>query len=608
MTITLNKEKNGIELRFDGKPSDEVREAMKNNGFKWSMKQKMWYAHMNDERIAFANSLEDGAEVVSSEATKAESFNLWDMTRTDGIGTNKDEKLDNVAIAALCRKHLKARFPFVKMSVNSNGWNSVNLSIKSSPFAEDSDELKAILNYCKAYISSYNYCTCYDPYGDYGSSYNFYGSYDISYNYEQDEPTEESMQMGADFQLRKAQFEQEEEIRAEEQRKKDAIEQQLAKEEYERQEAIRKENHKKVMKKVVIRDDVDYVVENLVDYHISKEDRLSDYDREDGDEPTYYTCKVKREVHMDNETYNLFCNMLLDDWSFIAGTGGSATDDQRIGSMLDYHNMTKEEQETVEWYSTDCVAIFLNKHLMFVVDAQGYNYCRYVYAVDGHTETKMVKVSVSTVPAIILADNQRIAKLVVEKAKEIEQDNGCEIDAQENLPSVISLIESFGDKFYVGVIRALSEEYDKLKTALYRAMQKMSGCQYRFGKANLKAGQRVTLVKIGEFGGIHPQHITINRVTNQKYAQYDDAVRIDHRPEHKRTDYYTFIHGDCLVYDGWLPEIREDVLWDVVSESNNCIMKKGKFMSFDHGQYDAVMDYYKKLGFEPIVNTYNPFR
>lgn len=43
-TVTKNDRLNGIEVKFDGIPSDQVREYLKENGFKWSNFSKVWYA------------------------------------------------------------------------------------------------------------------------------------------------------------------------------------------------------------------------------------------------------------------------------------------------------------------------------------------------------------------------------------------------------------------------------------------------------------------------------------------------------------------------------------------------------------------------------------
>lgn len=39
LNITLNNDKNGIELRFNSKPSAEILTKIKENGYRWSNKQ-----------------------------------------------------------------------------------------------------------------------------------------------------------------------------------------------------------------------------------------------------------------------------------------------------------------------------------------------------------------------------------------------------------------------------------------------------------------------------------------------------------------------------------------------------------------------------------------
>lgn len=40
MKITLNNEKNGIELKFDEKPKTHILESLKATGYRWSGKRK----------------------------------------------------------------------------------------------------------------------------------------------------------------------------------------------------------------------------------------------------------------------------------------------------------------------------------------------------------------------------------------------------------------------------------------------------------------------------------------------------------------------------------------------------------------------------------------
>lgn len=70
-TLTLNNNLNGIELKFDSKPSVEVLNAIKELGFRWHNKKKLWYAKQTADRLAKAKELADGK--VSKAAAKAKA-------------------------------------------------------------------------------------------------------------------------------------------------------------------------------------------------------------------------------------------------------------------------------------------------------------------------------------------------------------------------------------------------------------------------------------------------------------------------------------------------------------------------------------------------------
>ena len=57
--ININAELNGIELAFENKPDNAVLSSLKENGFRWHNKKKIWYAKLTDDRMTFANSLSD---------------------------------------------------------------------------------------------------------------------------------------------------------------------------------------------------------------------------------------------------------------------------------------------------------------------------------------------------------------------------------------------------------------------------------------------------------------------------------------------------------------------------------------------------------------------
>lgn len=49
-TYTHNTAKNGIEIMFDSIPAQDIRDTLKENGFRWHRKNKIWYAKQTSER------------------------------------------------------------------------------------------------------------------------------------------------------------------------------------------------------------------------------------------------------------------------------------------------------------------------------------------------------------------------------------------------------------------------------------------------------------------------------------------------------------------------------------------------------------------------------
>lgn len=68
--VVLNEDKNGIEIYFSGKPSEEVRNNLKSNGFRWSKYNKCWYAKQNEDTINFANTFTTQTEEEIKESSE----------------------------------------------------------------------------------------------------------------------------------------------------------------------------------------------------------------------------------------------------------------------------------------------------------------------------------------------------------------------------------------------------------------------------------------------------------------------------------------------------------------------------------------------------------
>lgn len=80
ITVRLNDEKNGIEIVFADKPSQDVLEKLNASEFKWSRRQKLWYAKQSPSNIEFANSLADNnGEISESEPVEYEEIDIEDV-------------------------------------------------------------------------------------------------------------------------------------------------------------------------------------------------------------------------------------------------------------------------------------------------------------------------------------------------------------------------------------------------------------------------------------------------------------------------------------------------------------------------------------------------
>ena len=70
--MSLNAERNGVELKFPGKPDAGTLASLKASGFRWSGRQKLWYARQNPKTMALAQSLAGGAVPEGEAVTPAE--------------------------------------------------------------------------------------------------------------------------------------------------------------------------------------------------------------------------------------------------------------------------------------------------------------------------------------------------------------------------------------------------------------------------------------------------------------------------------------------------------------------------------------------------------
>lgn len=581
VNVIYNQEKHGVEVYFDTKPEASILTTLRANGFRWSNSRKMWYAKQSEATIGIARSLsgEVADSVAGKNIKKDFCLNLWELTRVDGIGSNVDKSLSCKEIAAKVRKHLRQRFPMCKFSVTSS-YDRINVDIVAGPFAKDSEELAAIDGYASAYVNSFRYCVCDDPYSDYGSTYSFYGCYGsfIYWNYEQTEADQKIAEMCAEYQEKKEEFEIAERERMEREYAEQERKAKEARIEAEKRRKEREAKHSQVEANYV-ETPVDYFLTNVIDPRFSKLDGVSEYVEcmadagDDGEEearkPLRQVCRVTREVRLDSAAYAIFSEQLLDDWCFVAGMGGSATADRRVGSMVDYNAMTPEERKTVEWFSNECVAVFCDDELKLVIDPQGYQCCRYTYFVDEET----VRQDEYSPANKGMSDGyyehcQNAAAALAEAGDEIISANHLEgvFDTERESEfddKMREWIETNDFKLTTGAIRALDGAHDNLKKCLYHLWDQLHSVDQEFKRAGLKLGQRISVLRNNNIIVGRPS-VTRGTLVDIRCSKIGDTGAVVLGIENGRRLVTVTISGDALVYDGLIDinDFPSDVEWD----------------------------------------------
>lgn len=114
---------------------------------------------------------------------------------------------------------------------------------------------------------------------------------------------------------------------------------------------------------------------------IGKESNLKELEKEIAENPHYSEALITRKVVFGTEeAYNVFTKYLIDDFDFIKGKGGTASEDVRLEGVENvFCKMNEGQRRTVKMYMNDCVAIYLNNDLMLVSNPEGYSYSRYTY-------------------------------------------------------------------------------------------------------------------------------------------------------------------------------------------------------------------------------------
>ena len=299
--------------------------------------------------------------------------------------------------------------------------------------------------------------------------------------------------------------------------------------------------------------------------------------------------------------------MLLHDFDFIDGTGGSYTDDLRINSMTDYYNMSSEEQKTIEWLLKG-VAIYVNNELMFVVDAQGYCYARYVGLIGENTVTTKEY----TCKQVVTVEEIEERKIEAEEIKEVYNKviNNAFDNWYDTRKEIVTAIRKNPLLTFDNTVKD-----EKIKIDLYKVLKEVDTIQDQFNESGLNKGDKLTIIRGSMIGGASISHITLEGFTMEEYAQYKDNVKMTMNVKGKKGLYSTNVHGkDIVIYKGWI-DIPTSVLYEDTSNKNfnGVATKYGSYderaisdISYDERAISDIMSYLQEKNILPIINTFKP--
>lgn len=448
--ININQELNGIELSFASKPEQATLDEIKAHGFRWNRSKRVWYAKQTNDRLTFAQTLgqiEEAGEATTADNNRpvydlsnlGENFcghyggaELSKAIREDlkrrGVKscTVKCNHYDGITVTVKATpedftsvEEFKNRYTFAEFSfdLSTHGKYDGARWIYSNEFdtmtdAEKETVYNSFVRYEIAHRHDYNnYHRERKNYPQYATAFceKLEAVYLIAnqWNYNNSDPMSDYFDRGyyldidikcEDFTARESMTEEEKAAYKAEQEAEEAERAaQMAKYEQERkeaEEAAKRYEEKRKQAETAIYNDI--VVEDLSEPEqlfvsgliggIGKECNLDEL-RENSEEKTTGAVISRKVIFSSVEVFNLFGDFLLNDWIFLSGKGGTASEDARLADNDTYSKLTAEQRETITFYYSDCVGVYVGDALRLIIDPEGYNYARYTYIADNATIT-----------------------------------------------------------------------------------------------------------------------------------------------------------------------------------------------------------------------------
>lgn len=437
----INEALDGVELYFDGIPAEETRNSLKANGFRWNRAKKCWYCKRSPESMTFADSIATGV-CVSAPTVKAaktpDKINLdglknlpclygSDLTKAiredlkkrgvKGVTVRKNNSTVVITVSATADdiasiEEMKARYDMSRFSIdaergfyNGSKWvynyselteeekateyyntivyrltNCHSFSVYHQERTNNPELTTALYNKCVAVYKIANQWN-YDN-SDIMSDYFDRGYYlDIDIKTPSDfVPRENMTEAERTAYDKEIADEIEANRRAFEEYQKRQEEEKKARQAYEEQRKADRELINNNISAVDLPEDSNIYITALVG-GIGKECNIKELDETIKENPQTGEALISRKVVFNSPAaYEAFTNYFLEDFSFLDGMGGTASDDIRLeGVENPFYKLNEEQRETVKIYMNDCVAVYLLDTLKLVIDPEGYSYARYTY-------------------------------------------------------------------------------------------------------------------------------------------------------------------------------------------------------------------------------------
>ena len=439
-SINPNPARGSLEITFTAKPDEKTRDALKALGFRWHRARALWYGYASREAVenALSGCEADQAQPIRKQSRKtAEKPSEIDLSGLDNLGA----KPYGAELAKAIREQLKRRgvtgctvrasksthtdhitvtvkatpedFRSVAEMVSRFGWlplfraSSIGVYVGGEwrwniPDSSHPEWLWEYYSNCikDARVREYRHEITEESAPEFTSSFvqklHAVAKIANAWNWDRSDIMTDYFDIGyfCDIRIKCDEFEPRKEMtsaeaaqvaadqakkEAEERERLEAYERERAEAEARRRayEAAERADLEAIERGSVVEDVEPFTVCGLVE-GIGKESTLAELRECVAESPRKaHRAQVVRRVTMTAEAFEAFGRRLLCDFDFLANMGGSATDDHRITSMKDYAAMTPEERDSVEWYSANCVAVYVGDALQLVIDPQGFRYARY---------------------------------------------------------------------------------------------------------------------------------------------------------------------------------------------------------------------------------------